>query len=107
MVENLKWVREEGRKHYQGWLVNPCHTRCGGRKKSLLLAKECFDLLETIATRKTIFEKFCFLQGSGYKLRGEQADTSQQEQERKQEEFLLYLVNPLLLSLVLPLVSLS
>lgn len=57
MVENLRWIREEGRKHYQGWLINPCHARCGGRKKWLLLAKECFDLLETIATRKTIFEQ--------------------------------------------------
>jgi len=49
MVVNLRWIREKAEES----LSRVCRARCGGRKqKWLLLAKECFDLLETIATRK-------------------------------------------------------
>lgn len=40
----------------------PCQMWSGG-KKWLLLAKECFDLLETTAIRKKLFEQFYFLEG--------------------------------------------
>lgn len=63
--------RRVRKKLYQVWVIKPCHARCGGRKKWLLLAKECFYLLETIVTRKNRVEQFYFLQGFWYKLGGE------------------------------------
>ena len=39
MVENLRWIREEGaKKLYQGWVVKPCHAKCRGGEEGVAAA---------------------------------------------------------------------
>lgn len=56
MVEKLRWIREKGEKNFikDGGETPTMPDVEEGEKKWLLLAKECFELVETIATRKKI-----------------------------------------------------